>query len=681
MFIRYCTLFVFLIIKISYLYGQNTDKYTAEKYFKFKDYNRALILYLKDYKNDQNNIELNYNIGICYLNINNDKTKAIPYFKNVYNSGKFNSEFLLHFGLAYTYSYQFDTAVIYFNQYKNSTKLFTKKDRADTYIMKCENAKVLMKSPVDVTFTNLGSSINTEFPEYFPFVTGNQKTLFFTSSNEKNRRRQESSVGYYTSDIYYSSFENNSWSKATTIGNTINTIEDEQCVYVSPNGKKMIISIDNEEFFGDLFIAVSPKKEQFNRPTPFPKRINSKRVESEGCITEDGNTFFFSSNKRGGMGATDLYMAKKHTNGKWGHPINLGSNINTDLKEAFPIYDEKSGVLYFASEGHFNMGGFDIFKSKYDSLHQKFGPPINIGYPINTPEDNFQISVTNNGRDAYISAYKKGGFGDLDIYKVRFNKITTDESTVGQGYESIMYVDVHDTIINYVYIHDTIYKHDTIIQIQLDSQGISIDSHGTSIDSQEISNESTTNTNQKFDNGLVYRIQIALFKIPKNAFKGLENVYTETNSRRIKYFTGSFTDYTKAQIERNRLKKIGLVDAYVVPYYKGKEITIEKARSLEISNDSTTNINQKFDNELVYRIQIALFIIPKNAFKGLKTVYTETNLRRIKYFTGSFTDYNEALKERNRLKKIGLVAPFIVPYYNGKKITMEKARSFENKEH
>jgi hypothetical protein len=132
---------------------------------------------------------------------------------------------------------------------------------------------------------------------------------------------------------------------------------------------------------------------------------------------------FISTDRPGGLGETDIYMLKKLPSGTWGKPLNLGSNINTKYREAFPLYDEISHTLYFASEGSKSMGGFDIFKSEYDSISKTFGPAINLGYPINTPDDNMEFIFAGNRRDGYISAVRPEGYGDLDLYKVSFNEV------------------------------------------------------------------------------------------------------------------------------------------------------------------------------------------------------------------------------------------------------------------
>lgn len=416
--------------------AQTIENLGAKDFFEYEDYNRALFEYLKLYKQNKYDLHVNLRIGICYLKVNDDKTKAIPYLEFVQKSGEFNDELFLYLGMAYMYAYRLDDAIKFFNTYRS--KLKSKNyNLIDRYIENCESAKVLMKKPVNVTFENLGKPINTKYPEYYPFVTQDQSTMYLTSSRDGNARKIQSSEGFFTADIYVSKVKHGEWSKVKSIGNAVNTVEDEQCVYVTPDGQNMIVYIDNETENGDIYItSLGPKIKIFPKPEPFKNPVNTNSLELEGCISEDGNTLIVSSNRAGGMGETDLYKFNKLPNGEWGLPINLGTNVNTRYKEAFPVFDETNQILYFASTGHTSMGGFDIFKSKYDVETQTFGKAINIGYPINTPEDNMGFSLTENKRDGYIAAVRKEGLGDLDIYKVIFNDVD-DRLSIIKGVVSI----------------------------------------------------------------------------------------------------------------------------------------------------------------------------------------------------------------------------------------------------
>jgi hypothetical protein len=414
----------------NYATAQTTDKLSAKDFLEYEDYNRALVEYLKLYKENKNDLDVNIKVGFCYLKVNDDKTKAIPYLEFVYKKGTYSDELIMYLGIAYMYAYKFDEAIKYFNIYR--TKVKTKNyELVDRYIENCESAKVLIKKPVNVSFENLGKTINTKFPEYYPFITRDQSTLYFTSSRETNAKKIQSSEGFYTADIYFSTVKRGDWSKSKSISTIVNTAEDEQCVYITPDGQTMIIYIDNEQVHGDIFsTSLSPKVKSFPVPITFEDPINTNSLELEGCISEDGNTMFVSSNREGSLGETDLFKFKKLPNGKWGLPINLGSNVNTKYKETFPVYDEKNKILYFASKGHTNMGGFDIFKSKFDETTQTFGQAINMGFPINTPEDNVGFMLAENKRDGYMAAVRKEGFGDLDIYKITFNDVDVRPSVI-----------------------------------------------------------------------------------------------------------------------------------------------------------------------------------------------------------------------------------------------------------
>lgn len=114
-------------------------------------------------------------------------------------------------------------------------------------------------------------------------------------------------------------------------------------------------------------------------------------------------------------------MSRKLPTGQWGVPINIGAEINTKFNEDFPVFSSDGETIYFCSQGHNSMGGFDIFKSSWNNETQEWMSPVNLGHPINTPEDNMTISFAGSGTHAYVSAYREDGFGDLDIYKITFN--------------------------------------------------------------------------------------------------------------------------------------------------------------------------------------------------------------------------------------------------------------------
>jgi tetratricopeptide (TPR) repeat protein len=400
------------------------EKISPKTYFDISDYNRALEGYLELWPKDQSNKEINKNLAICYLSVNGDKTKALPYLHYLLRSGVNDEEIIFMLGQAYLYDYKFDEALKYFNTFRMNTNP-KNYEMADLYIAYCMNGKEMITKPLNVTFENLGKAVNSKYPDYYPYVIQNEGVLYFTSRRETNTGNITSWEGFYTSDIYSSKVVNGVFTKARNLGTLVNTAEDEQCVYVTPDGKNMIIYMDSErlKISGDLFLSSLGKGKTFPKPVGFDDPLNTDDLELEGCISSDLKTMIISSDRKGGLGETDLYMLRQLPNGKWAAPVNLGPNVNTKYREAFPIYDESSRILYFASEGPKSMGGFDIFRSVYDTVNKIFGPAENMGYPINTTEDNMEFTLAGNKRDGYIAAVRPEGYGDLDLYKVIFNDV------------------------------------------------------------------------------------------------------------------------------------------------------------------------------------------------------------------------------------------------------------------
>ncbi len=403
-------------------FAQSHEKPTADEYFEKANYVQAIDEYFKLEKKDPNDIEIKHHIGTCCLKIHDYKSKALNYLKFCYDKGSYKNELLLEMAQAYHYLNDFNNAIIFYNKFheKAPAKNYL---LIDHYIETCENAKELIKKRVNVTFENLGKEINTKYPDYFPFVTKDHGTLFFTSRRDANTGSLRGFNGYFTSDVYTSKVTTGQWTKAKNMGAPLNSAEDEECVGISPDGKSMIIYVENPDFLSDLFHTEISKTKLFARPVPFNEPVNTEQLEYEGCYAQDANTLYFTSNRKGGLGETDIYSTHRLPTGEWGVPQNLGAEINSPFKDAFPIVSDDGQTLYFSSQGHTSMGGFDIFKSKWNASSQKWGAPVNIGYPVNTSDDDMMFSLAGNGRDGYISACRKEGLGDLDIYKIIFNDV------------------------------------------------------------------------------------------------------------------------------------------------------------------------------------------------------------------------------------------------------------------
>jgi len=255
-------------------------------------------------------------------------------------------------------------------------------------------------------------------------VSADGKTLAFTSRRKGNMGGFIPELGVYTADVFSTMWRDTIWTKARSVGATVNSDWDEETVGMTHDGNNLIIYFDNMEFFGDLGIAMA-KGRNWQKPIMMSTTINAKSVENSACLSNDGQVLYFSSDKKDGQGMADIWFCIRQTTGEWSTPQNLGPTINTKYDETDPYISVDGRTLYFCSKGHNSMGGFDIFYSSYDSGTAKWSEPKNLGYPINNADDQTSFSMTGNERTAYVSAIRTEGLGDRDIYKVTFNDTVT----------------------------------------------------------------------------------------------------------------------------------------------------------------------------------------------------------------------------------------------------------------
>ncbi len=417
-------LFFFLIFS-SFFEGGNvfpqtfTDPRVGKEFFKNKNYKAAIPEYEKLVKQEPDEPEHYHRLGICYLRTNVDKGKAISPLERAIKFAKVEPSAFFDLGYAYQLNYKFEDAIKMYKKYKPLESDIDKAAKADRAIETCLTAKELMKHQVDVKFQNLGKEINSAFADYYPFTAKDESYIVFTS-RRKGAGGEEEFDGLFPSDIYFVEKTGNEFGKAKNAGSIINTSYDEEAVGLSDDAKMLFIYLDQIDKFGDIYFA-DRKSKAFQKIVKLGENVNSTNLETSASVSADGYTLFFASAMSGGQGGLDLYMCKKLPDGEWALPQNLGPQINTKYNEDFPTLSSDGHTMYFCSEGHSSMGGFDIFVSVWDDEDNFWIPPQNIGYPLNTPDDERVISFTENKSSAYVSAFRKEGFGDLDIYKVIFN--------------------------------------------------------------------------------------------------------------------------------------------------------------------------------------------------------------------------------------------------------------------
>jgi len=398
------------------------DKSYAKELFINHNFKKASVEYSNLLKTDADNISYQHNLALCYLNLGIEKDKTVKLLENITKQTKSNPNSWYDLGLAYQKLDRFEDAII---SYRKFREFINNKDEnyipAIRQIEMCENAKIMIKKPINVVFENLGNEINTIAPDFKPYISSDENYLIFTSKRNGNIGNLIDIDGFNTADIFYTNFSNK-WGKPKRFPTLINSALSEDCTGLTADGTTMTIHYDNDKMMGDILTS-ELKGKSFLRPINASYVINSDKEESAACFSPDKQTMFFASMREGGEGAKDLYYTRKLPSGDWSDAINLGSNINTVYDENYPYIAPDGETLYFCSVGHNSMGGYDIFKAKWDKDAFTFSKPENIGYPINTPEDERTISFTQSGRYAYLDINKKDGMGECDIFKIIFNDI------------------------------------------------------------------------------------------------------------------------------------------------------------------------------------------------------------------------------------------------------------------
>lgn len=431
--------------------GQAKDNYT------FGNYRAALSEYLAFLQKEPKNPVYLYRTGICYLNGNIDFPKAVEYLKKAIEAGVQEKD--VHFQLARAQHliYKFDDAI---KNYEKGIEVSKNKDleiRAKRNIEMCKNAKTLMKNPVNVTIVNLGPEVNSPEPDYYPFVDDNETFLMFSTRRKKGNQGYVTDDGFPTSDIFISYEKNGKWQKAKSIGNSINTPNDEEIIGMVNNGETIFINMDSWEISGDILYS-EKKGKQYKPPVAMPVPVNTEFIDMTAFTADDGSAIYFASDRPGGYGGTDMYVSKKLPTGEWSPAFNLGINVNTEYNEFFPMLSKDGKTLYFSSEGHNSMGGFDIFKSEWSEKDTMWAKPVNIGYPINTPDDDMEICFNGAGTEAYISSFRKGSFGELDIYSVTFNDAEANASVIKGKVFKMIPIDYNDYMTFHWYEKDGVVK-------------------------------------------------------------------------------------------------------------------------------------------------------------------------------------------------------------------------------
>lgn len=400
----------------------------AEEHLLYEEYEQALPVYLELIDKGWDNANIHFKIGMCYINIPGQIKQAIPYLEkstqNVsakvkegnYKEQKAPEEAWFYLAKAYRINNVFDKAIETYKKYKTtlSPSDVYYHDFLDLQIKTCETAKEMIKNPIN--FVQEVSPFNEDGKNYNPAISGNGKSASFTTYQEV--RDPKTGVENFFEIVYYGQSDGHEWGKFTDISFDIESDGYFSTLSMNYEGNYMLL-YRNDYGIGNIYYT----KKEGNKWLPVKKlnkSINSRSNETHACISKDGNTMYFVSDKSGGIGDKDIYVSYKDNRGHWGTPLNLGDVINTEFKEETPFIAEDGKTIYFASEAHNSMGGYDIFKSVKDA-NGNWSQPQNLGYPINSAADDLFYLPIGDGSTAYMARIDKNS-SQSKIYKITYPK-------------------------------------------------------------------------------------------------------------------------------------------------------------------------------------------------------------------------------------------------------------------
>ena len=420
---------------------------TARHEFNDNNMRGAMLIYREVLQSDANNAAALYGTSECYYNLKKYKL-ALEYLnKALEKEPSISSESDFFRGQIYHRTAKLDEAIAAFDTFLEKEKPSTYEyELATQYRLQCLYARDMMKKPVDVSIENMGNLINSRYDEYTPSISADGNTIVFTArrNDTKGGRMDEEGDYKYFEDIYYSNYDESTkeWSQSIAVEGELNTETYDAVLSIFPSGNGMYVYKNTVSSTGDIYFSeYRPGTKEWSAAQKMPRPINTSYFEGSISMTADGTTVYFVSERPEGEGQGDIYVATKKGE-SWTSPKNLGAVVNTDLDEKFVFIHPNGKTLFFASNGHQTMGSYDIFKTEY--VNGEWSVPINLGYPINTVNEESTFSLTKDNKTLMIAAEYEDSFGERDIYKIDVSKyelLSGDyaKSTAGQILVSCTY--------------------------------------------------------------------------------------------------------------------------------------------------------------------------------------------------------------------------------------------------
>lgn len=398
----------------------------AESYYLYEEYDLANQLYIL--LDAPDNMNIKYKIGTCYLNIPGEKANAIPYLEAAVKNASYDAkpesfnekraplDAYFYLGKAYMINNDLEKGLSTLEKFDNLSHGTDVKGNMKNIeyigqqIKACKNAMDLESKPVEMSKKEMGDGFSQGSMNENPAVSFDGNSIAYTE------RRGMVNV------IMYSRKERDKWQTPIDITLMIGAGEDCSTCSMNKDGTELFL-YKNDNYDGNIY-STQLVDGTWTPIKKLNKNINTKFYEAHASISADGKKLYFSSNRDGGAGSLDIYISEKDASDDWGPAVNLGNTINTPYNEDTPFITENDSVLYFSSEGHISMGGFDNFRSIRQGNSWK--TPSNLGFPINSTDDDKFFQPVNNGRNAYYSM--STDYKEKDIFYLTMGSIKSDQT-------------------------------------------------------------------------------------------------------------------------------------------------------------------------------------------------------------------------------------------------------------
>ena len=517
----------------------------AESHYLYGEFELANPLYLILDELIPNNSNIKYKIGNCYLNIFDEKPKAIPYLETAVKNASYDSRSNLlkekrapldayfSLGTSYRIANKLDSAMMTYRMFQgllSGAGGMKNQDFIDQQIQACNVASEKMKSPVNVTINPLKEYINQGSVNDRPVVSFDGQTMAYTE------RRGLESVVFITRK------EGNSWGTPVDITEETKMGTDCHTTSLNNDGTELYL-FKNDNFDGNIYVTRFADG-KWTPVTKLNRNINTKFYESHASVSPDGKKLYFTSNREGSLGELDLWMSEKDAFGDWGVAANLGNTVNTPFNEETPFISKDGKILTFSSEGHGSMGGYDFFISTLGT--GGWSKPENIGYPLSTTDDDLGYQPVDNGGYGYYSLMT--GYKKKEIAEVRFNITPDDRSldTIKTGeiaklrfnFDSLPYITITDssTLIRDLVVRD--------------------------VSASDVADPDI----------LYYTVQVMALYNPVDPVyfeQAVIRVFYNGFDRFFRYTTGQFETLEEAYAEKERLLRIGYpTDIFIKKVYR-----------------------------------------------------------------------------------------------------------------